>query len=203
MTTAVAADGIYGYVDGDGVTHLSNVSDGGPYRLMLKNPSDYRLRSKSAYRLKGSQPLPENSPYADEIVAAADANGLEPALIDAVIAVESNHNPTALSPKGAQGLMQLMPDTSRRFGVADPWHPEQNIDGGARYLSELLDKFDHDLPLALAAYNAGEQTVLRYGRQVPPFRETRSYVKRVMAIYRQSVPTAKANDGDARTRHAM
>ena len=199
---AAAADGIYGYVDDDGITHLSNVADGGPYRLMLKNADDYKLRSKPEYRLKGSgSQLPENAPFADAILAAADANGLEPTLIDAVITVESNHNPAALSPKGAMGLMQLMPDTSRRFGVADPWHPDQNIRGGARYLSELLALFDNDLPLALAAYNAGEQTVLRYGRRVPPFPETRSYVKRVMAIYGQSTPPAKApNSGPHRLR---
>lgn len=200
MGTATAADGIYGYTDDAGVTHLSNVADRGPYKLMLRTPNDYHARSGPEYHMKGGNRLPEDSPYADSIFAAADANGLEPALINAVITVESNHNPAALSPKGAMGLMQLMPDTSRRFGVADPWHPDQNIRGGARYLSELLVMFDHDLPLALAAYNAGEQTVIRYGRRVPPFAETKSYVKRVMAIYEQNAPPVATNAGPRKPR---
>jgi soluble lytic murein transglycosylase-like protein len=195
MTSAAAGGDIYGYTDGDGVTHLSNVADDGPYKLMLRNPKQYRLRS-------GSVQLPRNAPFANAIRAAADASGLEPALIDAVITVESNHDPGALSPKGAMGLMQLMPETSRRFGVANPWHPAQNIRAGARYLSELLVMFDDNLPLALAAYNAGERTVIRYGRQVPPFPETKSYVKRVMTLYRQSAST-KAATGRSRKLRAM
>jgi soluble lytic murein transglycosylase-like protein len=190
MGAANATDGIYGYTDDTGVTHLSNVPDREPYKLMLRNPDEYRVRSKPEYRLpRSGDSLPENSPFADEIVAAANTFGLEPALLHAVITVESNHNPAALSPKGAQGLMQLMPGTSQRFGVADPWHPEQNIRGGARYLSELLTLFDQDLTLALAAYNAGEKAVIRYGRHVPPYPETRSYVTRVIALYRQNSPT--------------
>ena len=203
MGTAIAAaDGIYGYTDDDGVTHLSNVPDRGPYQLMLRNPDDYRLRSKPDYRLKGgadncrrtrrspTRSLPPPTPTAWSRRCWMPSSPSSRTTI-----------PAALSPKGAMGLMQLMPDTSRRFGVADPWHPDQNIRGGARYLSELLALFDNDLPLALAAYNAGEQTVIRYGRRVPPFPETRSYVKRVMAIYGQSTPSAKApNPGPHRLR---
>ena len=181
---AWAAGGIYGYTDDDGITHLSNVPDQQPYKLLLRNPEEYRVRSRPEYRLPGrGDALPVDSPFAEEIVAAANSYGLEPALLHAVITVESNHNPAAVSPKGAQGLMQLMPGTSQRFGVADPWHPEQNIRGGAQYLAELLTMFDQDLTLALAAYNAGEKAVMRYGRKVPPYPETRSYVTRVMAIY--------------------
>jgi len=191
MGTAMAAGGIYGYTDDEGVTHLSNVPDREPYQLMLRNPEEYRVRSKPEYRLpRSGDHLPEDSPFANEIVAAANTFGLEPALLNAVITVESNHNPAALSPKGAMGLMQLMPGTSQRFGVANPWHPEQNIRGGARYLSELLTMFDQDLVLALAAYNAGEQAVIRHGRRVPPFPETRSYVTKVIGLYRQNSPAA-------------
>lgn len=201
---SAAASGIYGYTDDGGVTHLSNVPDNEPYKLMLRTPDEYRARAGSEYRLKGSgNPFSENTPFAEAIRAAADASGLEPALINAVIAVESNHNPAALSPKGAMGLMQLMPETSRRFGVADPWHPDQNIRGGARYLSELLVMFDNDLPLALAAYNAGERTVMRYGRQVPPFPETQNYVRRVIATYQRSAPPAKAATARPHSRRSM
>lgn len=204
MGAATAADGIYGYTDDAGVTHLSNVPDTGPYKLMLRNPAEYRVQPRLDYRLpRSGDQLPENSPFADEIVAAANTYGLEPALLHAVITVESNHNPAAVSPKGAQGLMQLMPGTSQRFGVADPWHPEQNIRGGARYLSELLMLFDQDLTLALAAYNAGEKAVLRYGRHIPPYPETRNYVTRVIALYRQNSPADKPSGGRARIRRTM
>lgn len=181
---AAAAGGIYGYTDDEGVMHLSNVPDREPYKLLRRSPEDSRMRSRSEHwRPRSAEPFSAGSPYAAEIAAAANAYGLEPALLHAVIAVESNHNPSAVSPKGAQGLMQLMPDTSRRFGVTDPWRPEENIRGGARYLAELLALFDQDLSLALAAYNAGENAVRRHGRKVPPYAETRSYVARVMAIY--------------------
>ncbi|GAB4465376.1 MAG: hypothetical protein OHK0044_03980 [Burkholderiaceae bacterium] len=101
-------------------------------------------------------------------------------LLEAVIAVESDYNPRAVSPKGAQGLMQLMPATASRFGVVDPFDPRENVRAGARYLRELLALFDGDLRLALAAYNAGEQAVLRFGRRIPPFAETQRYVPRVL-----------------------
>jgi soluble lytic murein transglycosylase-like protein len=104
------------------------------------------------------------------------------ALVEAVISQESGFDPWALSAKNAQGLMQLIPATARRFGVTNPWNPEQNIRGGTAYLSWLLDRFDGDLPLALAGYNAGENAVKRY-QAIPPYRETRRYVERVMTLY--------------------
>lgn len=115
--------------------------------------------------------------------AAARRHGLDPGLVAAVVAVESGFRPAAVSPKGAQGLMQLMPGTSRALGVAEPLDPAQNLDGGARHLGELLAVYEGDLTRALAAYNAGPGAVARHGG-VPPYRETRDYVRRVLAKYR-------------------
>lgn len=119
------------------------------------------------------------------IEAAARANNLEPALIRAVISAESGHNPLARSPAGAVGLMQLMPGTAQRYGVTNRLDPAQSIQGGSRYLRDLMDLFGNDMQLALAAYNAGEEAVMRYGRRIPPFRETMNYVPRVLKFYRQ------------------
>jgi soluble lytic murein transglycosylase-like protein len=106
---------------------------------------------------------------------------LDPALVIALIQVESNFNPAARSPKNAQGLMQLIPETATRFGVKDVWDPAQNLRGGMAYLRWLLDNFQGDTELALAGYNAGEEAVIRYGG-VPPYRETQEYVRLVMSL---------------------
>ena len=116
------------------------------------------------------------------VLAAADVHGLPEALLQAVIEVESNFNAGAVSPKGALGLMQLMPQTARQLGVADARDPAANIDGGARYLKELLARFGNDLPLALAAYNAGPGAVARSGT-IPQYAETQRYVPRVIGRY--------------------
>lgn len=120
------------------------------------------------------------APHIDQI---AGQHRLDPALLYAVISAESGFNPRAVSPKGAQGLMQLMPDTARRFGVTDPFDPVANVRAGARYLRWLLDQFDNNTRLALAAYNAGENTVIRYGKRIPPYQETQTYVVRVLSFY--------------------
>jgi hypothetical protein len=119
------------------------------------------------------------SPFGDLIRAAAERHGVEEALINSVIAAESNFNPRAVSRKNARGLMQLMPATATRFAVTDVFDPAQNIDAGTRYLKELLDRYQFDMTLALAAYNAGPERVAQY-RGVPPFAETRAYVRRVL-----------------------
>ena len=124
-------------------------------------------------------------PYNHEVIAAAKETSLDPALIHAVIATESRHNPRAQSNKGAFGLMQLMPATARRFNVKDRNDPKQNIVAGAKYLRELLTLYKGDLKLTLAAYNAGPGAVKKYSNQIPPYRETMHYVPKVLKYYQQ------------------
>lgn len=123
----------------------------------------------------------------ETIVEAATAHRLDPRLVRAVIQVESGFDPRAVSSKGAMGLMQLMPETARLLEVSDPFSPEENIKGGTAYLRRLLVRFDESLELALAAYNAGPSAVERY-RGIPPFRETRSYVRKVMTLFTGRAP---------------
>jgi transglycosylase-like protein with SLT domain len=121
--------------------------------------------------------------------------GVDPYLIFCVMEQESHFNTRALSPKGARGLMQLMPGTSARFGVRKPSDPAQNIAGGTRYLKQLMGQFDSRIDLVLASYNAGEGAVLRFGRRVPPYRETRDYVKRISYRYRRTKPAVAVKNG--------
>lgn len=169
----VRAESIYEYTGDDGVVHLSNVPANSKYRLLI--PGADALSGAAPSRLR----------YDRIIVETADAYGLDSALLHAVITVESKYNPSAVSRKGAVGLMQLMPATARQYGVADLYDPEQNIQGGAKYLRDLLAQFNGDLKLSLAAYNAGENAVARYGNHIPPYRETRNYVSRVMDFYQK------------------
>jgi hypothetical protein len=124
-------------------------------------------------------------PFANFIRESAQAHGVAPELVASVIAVESNFNPNAISWRSARGLMQLMPETAARFGVTKVFDPQQNIEAGTRYLKELLLRFDGDLALTLAAYNAGPDRVGQY-RSVPPYRETRDYVRRVTEKFRNT-----------------
>lgn len=130
---------------------------------------------------------PQNTNYHALISDVATRVGVPAALLHAVIKVESGYNPRATSPKGAMGLMQLMSGTAERYGVSDRTDPAASIEGGARYLRDLLAMFNQDLALALAAYNAGENAVKRYGNTIPPYRETQNYVASVMAIYQQNL----------------
>lgn len=123
--------------------------------------------------------------YAPLIAAASRATRVNENLIEAIITAESAFDPSALSSAGALGLMQLMPDTAERFGVSDRLDPAQNILGGARYLNFLLNKFNNNLKLAVAAYNAGEGNVIKHRNRIPPFKETQKYVPKVLAYYRQ------------------
>lgn len=130
-----------------------------------------------------TEPLTDKTPFQKLIRDAAARYNLDPTLIHSVISIESNFNPKAVSHKNARGLMQLMPRTAELMGVKDSFDPGQNIDGGAHYLSDLMKKYRNDLTLALAAYNAGPDSVDKYGRRVPPYLETMKYVQRIAKTY--------------------
>src|SRR6202042_2395354 len=179
-STAAANPKIYTYMDAQGQRHYTDVPDNNRYRLLVFSSQD-RTASGDRYDM---QLLAKASQYDSIIEQAAATAALEPNLLRAVIVVESGFNSRAVSKRGAVGLMQLMPATASRFGVANRYDPIQNIRGGAAYLKFLMDRFGHDMRLALAAYNAGEEAVDRNGGQIPPFSETMAYVPRVMKIYR-------------------
>ena len=171
---------IYAFTDRAGVTHYTNVPTDSRYSLMLAEPSQPAVANAPAvdWRTRAAA-------YSDLIDEAAHHAKVSPALLCAVIAVESAFDPRAVSPKGAQGLMQLLPDTARRYGVRKPFDPRDNLRGGASYIADLLKRYGNDLELALAAYNAGADAVDRHGRTVPPFPETRAYVPAVLRFYRR------------------
>ncbi|MBF0625566.1 MAG: lytic transglycosylase domain-containing protein [Magnetococcales bacterium] len=182
---AVALPGradIYAYIDHDGVIHLTDQPDDPRFRLLLRFPNRATVVTPG-----GTPRMRPGNPrlYSQAIVAAASRYDLDEALVRAVIQAESSFDPQAVSPKGAVGLMQLMPEVAKQYGVSDRRDPEDNIDAGSRYLRDLLRRFDYNLMLSLAAYNAGEATVRRYGNRVPPYPETRDYVARVLRFYRQ------------------
>ena len=132
------------------------------------------------------------------IVESGKRNSVDPLLLYSIMHQESSFKPRAMSYKGARGLMQLMPGTASRFGVSNIWDPKQNIEGGARYMRFLLDMFSGDVRLALAGYNAGEGAVMKYGKQVPPYSETREYVRRIGNRYSMiRDPNAVASAGTA------
>jgi soluble lytic murein transglycosylase-like protein len=135
--------------------------------------------------LEGSGRTDGRLAYQKIIEGVAGRHNIPTDLIHAIIVAESNYDRYAVSRKGASGLMQLMPDTARHYGVKNIFDPEQNIEGGARYLKDLIRMFDADTKLVLAAYNAGQQAVIRHGG-IPPYRETREYVKRITASYNSS-----------------
>lgn len=147
----------------------------------LRNTSTTKLVMGSSTHLKG---FTTGDPIVDSyIVDSSRRYGIDPLLIYSQMHQESTFKLRALSPKGASGLMQLMPGTARRFGVTKIYDPQQNIEGGVKYMRWLLDTFNGDITLALAGYNAGEGAVMKYGWQVPPYRETQEYVRRITARY--------------------
>ena len=148
---------------------------------------DVKVSQVAGYEKEDALPAPptnEEAAAPDPLQAAAAAHGLDPSLLHSVIAEESNHNPAAVSPKGAKGLMQLMPETAQEMDVKDPLNPGENVRGGARYLRQLLERYQGDLAKALSAYNAGPAKVDRF-QGIPPFPETQNYVRRVITRFNQ------------------
>lgn len=176
-------------------------SDSAAYRLSISEPHSLRLSGEVPANPRAEPPIPAalaKMPYAKLISSAARQAALDPALVHAVIFVESRYQPAARSPKGAIGLMQVLRETAARYGVADPARsPEANITAGTRYLQDLMQLFDGQLDLVLAAYNAGENAVLKYGYRIPPYRETQLYVPAVLAKYREWQEPARPAKGAA------
>lgn len=163
---------IYAWRDANGTLVLSDKT--------IDAPTDvYTVEGAPTIRTTRKAERDVTERYEDLVLAHSSANGLRPELVRAVIQVESGFNPRARSPKGAMGLMQLMPATARTLGVQNAWDPDDNIRGGTKYLRMLLDRYQGDERLALAAYNAGAGAVDRFGGTVPPYRETRDYVRKV------------------------
>ena len=173
---------IYVYVDGRGDRLITNQPRNGPeYRLIRKYSADDYFGTANRPGNASGKLAPRQSDYDQLILTKARQLGLEPALMKAIVHIESAFNPDAISPKGASGLMQLMPATAQRYGVTDRFNPVQSLEGGGRYMRDLLMLFNHDTRLALAAYNAGENAVTRY-QGIPPFDETVDYVEKVMQL---------------------
>ncbi len=162
---------IYRFVDKNGVVHFSNVPTRSGYTFYFREKGSALQRKASV-------------PYEAYILEAAEKHGVDEKLVKAIIKVESDFNPWAVSEKGARGLMQLMPENCRRLKLKNPFDPKENIMAGTRFLKSLLERFRGNLTLALAAYNAGPEAVARH-RGVPPIQETRAYVKKVLHYYRK------------------
>lgn len=181
---------IYSFKDENGVVHFSNMPDDKRYKLIRREAGSAPAAPVAAPAVAAAanvyMPAEESirrfSPIVD---TASRLHGVDAALIHAVISAESGYNPSALSKAGAMGLMQLMPQTAKRYGVTNIMDPVQNITGGVRYLRDLLSMFNGNLELAIAAYNAGENAVIKYGNKIPPYAETVQYVPKVLGFYRK------------------
>lgn len=178
-----AAAQVYVGASSDGSVVLSNFASADAPTVLIVAPATPRAARGPAVAPAGSSGLDVGT----IVRQVAEEFDVPARLLHAVIAVESAYDTHAVSPKGAQGLMQLMPATARRFGVLDPFDPQENLRGGARYLKALMEQFNGDLKLTLAAYNAGENAVVRYGNRVPPFPETQKYIPKVMARMQRAV----------------
>ena len=184
---------IYTYTDSNGVQHLSNIPPTAEDAELLTSTL-HEGPAAAALKTANAAPTPppvspkvlqqRRAVYAPLITQVAQETQVEAEFLHAIITAESSYNPMAKSKKGAQGLMQLMPQTARRYGVENAFDPLQNLQGGAKYLRDLIRQFG-DLRLVSAAFNAGENAVLKYGMTVPPYRETQAYVPKVIATYNQ------------------
>jgi len=178
---------IYQYVDDQGVVHFTNFPQGtSARRAKLRStapaasPAAKAEPSPSSANGRRSAGIP--SSYLEIINRTCEKFGVDPSLVHAVVKVESDYNTFALSRKGAMGLMQLMPQTALEMNVKNTFSPHENIEGGVRYLRSLIDRYEGNLSLALAAYNSGETSVKRWGT-IPPFKETQEYVSKVLTLY--------------------
>ena len=186
ISNEVMAD-IYKFTDTDGRVYYTDEPRHSLYKRIIKSKTfRYPILNNynNNYNAKVRTYTGANKKrFADLIEQAAYRHNVDAKLVHAVIQTESAYNSTAQSPKGAVGLMQLMPETARRFGVTDRNDPDQNVDGGTRYLKHLINMFNPNIDLAVAAYNAGENAVIRYNNSIPPYPETQNYVKQVLALY--------------------
>lgn len=195
ISAATVRAEFYKYVDKDGVVHLTNIPtqpifekiDRSRYCTVTKGSNWIKISPNKKIVFPRIKPSRKNLSYDKHIISACKRHGMDQKLVKAVIKAESAFNPAAVSPKGAVGLMQLMPGTSKDLGVVNPFDPVENIDGGVRYLKTLLNRFKNNVPLALAAYNAGPEAVQQHGG-IPPYSETHTYVRRVLDFYASSVP---------------
>lgn len=177
LLNPVAYADLYKKVDRFGHTFYTDAPDSGGYKLIMRTPK----KGTVAYKNFTSN----RHRHAPSIRKQARRYRVDPALVMAVVHTESAYDEKAISKAGAVGLMQLMPQTARRYGVKDRSNAEQNINGGTRYLRHLLELYKFDIRLALAAYNAGETAVAKYGNNIPPYPETQAYVKRVVSRYQK------------------
>ena len=173
---------IFSFTDERGVVHFTNIPGlDKRYKLIHREVRNVVPRSGQVW-------MPSEADiqrFGGIIQTAASSHGVESALVHAVITAESGYNPNAVSRKGATGLMQLMPDTAKRYGVSNMFDPVENIHGGVRYLRDLLVMFNGNVELAVAGYNAGENAVIRHGNRIPPYAETVHYVPKVIGIYQR------------------
>ena len=181
MPVLAQAD-IYKYVDKHGRVILTDKPAHSGYKRLVKT---WKGWEEAKTLPKGFDWAKNQKKYDPTIRNIARMYQLPPTLLHAVITAESSYNPDAVSRAGAVGLMQLMPETAKRYGVSNRRNPKDNIFGGTRYLRDLLKMFDNNLILALAAYNAGEGAVKKYGNQIPPYKETRNYVNKVIQYYKK------------------
>jgi soluble lytic murein transglycosylase len=180
IASPAGAGSMYRFEDEQGVVHYTNVPSDPRYGFVRKDPEPTEAKPAAA---EGGGAFSRGlRAFAHIIRSAAERYGVDTRLVEAIVQAESAGNPTAVSPKGARGLMQLMPERAAELGVRDSFDPHQNVDGGVRHMRDLLQRFGGDVTLALAAYNAGEAAVRAYGG-IPPFAETREYVRRVRAMY--------------------
>jgi soluble lytic murein transglycosylase-like protein len=177
------------------VPHFASHPHDKTFRLLLPDETAAAGSNGSSLAARSDRELKQRSAKLDPVIdSVARRQSVDPALVRAVIEVESRFNPMAISSKGAVGVMQLMPETARRYQVADRRNASQNIEGGVAYLRDLLARFEGNVPLALAAYNAGEGAVDRHGRVIPRYRETMLYVPQVLEAYLRYRGSAAKSD---------